>query len=142
MSLYVRFALKFDKPIPLSIARLKQISLLTKIHHEALPSDRNGQEDAEPLMELIIKNYTQGNQLLREIIFIISIIREIISLCNTHEIHFYGSNLYISKKVYTKKFYFQEKNFFLFISEQLNPANNRGLFVVRNYSVNDTKTIF
>ena len=127
----MRFALKFDKPIPLSIARLKQISLLTKIHHEALPSDRNGQEDAEPLMELIIKNYTQGNQLF-----------EIISLCNTHEIHFYGSNLYISKKVYTKKFYFQEKNFFLFISEQLNPANNRGLFVVRNYSVNDTKTIF
>ena len=60
MTLYVRFALKFDQPIPLSVARLKQISQLTEIHHEALSSDKNSQWATQPLMELIIKNCTQG----------------------------------------------------------------------------------
>ena len=60
VTLYVRFALKFDQPIPLSVARLKQISQLTEIHHEALSSDKNGTWATQPLMELIIKNCTQG----------------------------------------------------------------------------------
>ena len=53
----VRYALKFDHPIPLSIAKLKQIAALTDIHYEGMTSDRK----TLPLMDLIIKNSTKGN---------------------------------------------------------------------------------
>ena len=57
VTLMVRYALKFDHPIPLSIAKLKQISALTDIHYEGMTSDRK----TSPLMDLIIKNSTKGN---------------------------------------------------------------------------------
>ena len=56
----VRYALKFDYPIPLSVKNLRQISELTEIHHEALSSDKNGHGAPQPLLELIIKNCSQG----------------------------------------------------------------------------------
>merc|ERR1712223_1114388 len=55
VTLMVRYALKFDHPIPLSIAKLKQISALTDIHYEGMTSDRK----TLPLMDLIIKNSTK-----------------------------------------------------------------------------------
>ena len=56
----VRYALKFDHPIPLSVKNLRQISELTEIPHEALSSDKNGYGNTQPLLELIIKNCSQG----------------------------------------------------------------------------------
>ena len=56
----VRYALKFDHPIPLSVSNLRQISELTEIHHEALSSDKKDHEKPQPLLELIIKNCSHG----------------------------------------------------------------------------------
>ena len=56
----VRYALKFDHPIPLSVSSLRQISELTEIHHEALSSDKKDHEKPQPLLELIIKNCSDG----------------------------------------------------------------------------------
>ena len=58
----VRYALKFDHPIPLSISNLRQISDLTEIHHEALSSNSKDHRKPQPLLELIIKNCSQGNK--------------------------------------------------------------------------------
>ena len=57
ISLMVRYALKFNHPIPLSVTNLRQISEITEIHHESLSSDTNGHP--QPLLELIIKNCSQ-----------------------------------------------------------------------------------